>query len=79
MECVHLRIYSGCSELFLNAEKLVVLGDSFTSAGCAGLDLAGVKSNCKICDGGICGLAGTVRGDSGVSCIVSHLDSFQCL
>ncbi len=57
MKCIHLRIYGRCTELLFNTEKLIVLGNSFTSAGCTGLDLAGVKCNRKICDGGICGLA----------------------
>ncbi len=63
MESVHLRIYCRCTELLLDAEKLIVLGDSFASAGSTGLDLACIKSYCKISDGSIGGLSGTVRGD----------------
>ena len=76
---LHARELCCHAQLFLNAEQLVVLRNTLTSARCAGLDLAGVQRNCKICDGGILGLAGAVGRDGGVACLVGHLDGFQSL
>ena len=49
------------------------------AAGRAGLDLAGVESNCQVRNGGILRFAGTVGGDGGISGLVRHLDGFQRL
>ena len=42
MKSFHLRIHSGCTQLFLNPEKLIVLCDALASAGSTGLDLTGI-------------------------------------
>ena len=78
IECSHSGINCTCAKLFFNSEELVVLCNTLTSAGCACLDLAGVESNCKVCDCCIGSLAGTVRRNCSVACLVSHLDSFKC-
>ena len=60
VESAHLRIAGGSAELLLDAEKLVVLRNSFGSAGSACLDLAGVECNGKVSDSCISSFTGTM-------------------
>ncbi len=48
--CAKAGIYSAVAKLLLNAEKLIVLCNTLAAAGCACLYLAGVESNCKVCN-----------------------------
>ena len=77
MESFFARINGGRAQFLLDAEQLIVFCHTLTSAGSAGLDLAGVQCNSQVCDCGVLSLTGTMRGNSGVACIVGHLDSFQ--
>ena len=72
-------IYSAVAELLLDAEQLVVLGDTLGPGRGTGLDLAGVQGNCEISDGGVFGLTGTVGCNSGHAGLVSHLDGLEGL
>ena len=58
---------------------LVVFCNTLGTARCTGLDLAGVQGNSQVCDGGILGLTGTVGGNCGVACFVSHFDCLKGL
>ena len=60
VKCAHSRIYGGVPKLFLNAEQLIVLCDTFGTAWRTGLDLAGIKGDSKIRDRRIGSLAGTM-------------------
>ena len=79
LESVDAGVNSAVAQLLLDAEQLVVLCNTLGTAGSTGLDLAGVQSNSQVGDGGVLGLAGTVRGDSSVASLVSHLDGLQGL
>src|SRR5699024_9935628 len=67
VKCLKTGIYGAFSQFFLDAQKLVVLGDTFAPAGCACLDLAGIERHGKIGDSGILCLSGAVGGHGGVS------------
>ena len=79
IECLHTLELCCSTKLFLDAEQLVVLRNTLTSARRTGLDLAGIQSHCQVCDGGILGLTGTVGCNRGVAGLVGHLDCFQSL
>src|SRR5262245_57272025 len=56
----------GCrAQLFLDAEQLVVLGDSVRPTGGTGLDLPAVRRNSQIRDGDVFRLAAAVAHDRG--------------
>ena len=65
----HAGVNGACTQILLNAEQLVVLGNALGAAGGTGLDLAGVQGNGQISNGGVLGLAGAVRADGGVSSV----------
>ena len=48
VKCLKTGIYGAFPQFFLDAQKLVVLGDTFAPAGCACLDLAGIERHGKI-------------------------------
>ena len=75
----HAGVNGTCTQILLNAEQLVVLGNALGAAGGAGLDLAGVQGNGQISNGGVLGLAGAVRADGGLAGLVGHLDGLQRL
>ena len=79
IEGAEAGVNSAGAQLFLNAEQLVILCHTLAAAGSTGLDLAGVQCNSQVCNGGVLGLAGTVRSNSSETCLVSHLDRFQSL
>ena len=54
------RINCCCSQLFLNAKKLIVLCNTLASAGSAGLDLTGIQSNRQVRNGGVLSLSGAM-------------------
>ena len=54
----HAGVNGACTQIFFNAEQLVVLGHALGAAGGTGLDLAGVQGNGQISNGGVLGLAG---------------------
>src|SRR5574341_57348 len=67
------------AELFLGADELVVLGNTVGAGEGAGLDLARVRGNGKVCDGGVLALSGAVGHDRGVPCPLRHFDGIQGL
>ena len=79
VEGAHLRINSSITQLVLDAEQLVVLGNTLGTGRSTGLDLAGIQSHSQVSNGGILGLTRAVRGNGGVASLVSHLDGFQGL
>ena len=60
VECAHLRIAGGGSELLLDAEKLIVLSNTLRARGRACLYLAGVERDCEVSDSSIGSLARAV-------------------
>ena len=79
MESFFARINCACAQLLLDAEQLIVFCNTLSSARSAGLDLAGVQCNCQVCNRGVLSLTGTMGGNSGIACLVGHLDCFQSL
>ena len=77
VEAFEAGVDGGGTEIFFDAEELVVLGDAFGAAGGTGLDLTGIESHGQVGDGGIFGFAGTVGGHGGVAGLVGHLDGFE--
>ena len=73
------RINCACAQLVLDSEQLIVFCNTLRSARSTGLDLAGVECYCKICNGSVCSLTGTMGRNRGITSFVSHLDCFQCL
>src|SRR5690606_20956945 len=63
----------------LDAQQLVVLGHAVAAAQRAGLDLGGGGGHCDVGDGGVLGLAGTVRDHRGIAGRVRHGDGLQRL
>ena len=57
----------GLTQLFLDAQELVVLADAVGAAGRAGLDLAGAGGHGEVGDEGVFGFAGAVADDAGVA------------
>ena len=48
LESAHAGIHGGSAQLLLDAEQLVVLGNTLGTAGSTGLDLAGVQSHSQV-------------------------------
>ena len=61
VEGAHAGIYGCGTQLFFDAEQLVVFRHTLGSAGSTGLDLTGVLCHCQVGNGGILGLTGTMR------------------
>src|SRR5260370_16683161 len=64
----------GGAQVFLDAEKLIVLGDAVGAAGGAGFDLAGGRSHGEIGDESVFGLAGSMGNDGIVAGFTRELD-----
>ena len=64
-------------KLVLDADELVVLGDTVAAARCARLDLAGVDAHDQVGDRGVLGLAGTVAHDASVAGLLGGLDGLE--
>ena len=60
VKCFHSWIYCACAKFFLNAQKLVVFGNTLGSAWGTCLNLAGVQCYCKISNRCICCFTGTM-------------------
>src|SRR3989440_5190382 len=56
------------AQVFLDAKKLVVLGDAVCARQAPGLDLPGVCGDGEVCDERVLSLARTVRDDCGAAC-----------
>ena len=65
--------------MLFNAQKLIVLGDAFTAAGGAGLDLTGIERHRQVGDGSVLCLAGTVGYNGGIPGLMSHIDGLHGL
>src|SRR4029077_19822909 len=70
---------SGDAQLFLDAQKLVVLGDAVSAGGGSGLDLACAHGDDEIGQESVLGLAGAVRDNRSVTRLARHFDSFDGL
>ena len=57
VESCEAGIYGAVAQRFLDAEQLVVFGNTLGPGRRTGLDLAGVQSNCQVSDSGVFGLA----------------------
>src|SRR5260370_34833926 len=68
----------GGAQLFLDAEKLIVLGDGVGAAGGAGFDLAGGRSHGEIGDESVFGLAGSMGNDGIVAGFKREPDGVNC-
>src|SRR5689334_16125449 len=68
---------AGVAQLFLDAQQLVVLGDALGTRQRAGLDLQRVGGDRDIGDGGVLGLARTVRNDGGVAGALGGFDRVE--
>ena len=79
VEGTEAGVLGSTAEFFLDAEQLVILGNALAAAGGTGLDLAGVQGNGQVSNGGVLGLAGTVRSNGGVASLVGHLNGLQRL
>ena len=75
----HARVLSGSTELGLNAEELVVLGRSLTTAGSSGLDLASAKTDGEVGDVVVLGLSRSVAGHDAPSVLLGKLDGIDRL
>ena len=61
IERTHAGVYRGSAQLFLNAEKLVVLCHAFGAAWRTCFYLAGVQCHGEVCDGGVFRFTGAKR------------------
>ncbi len=73
------RIDRTATQIFLNAQELVVLGDAVDPGRRASLDQAGVGGHHQIGDERVAGLAGAVRDDRLESGPLCHLDCLERL
>jgi len=64
-------------ELLLDAQQLVVLGDSLGTGRRARLDLPGVGGHRQVGDGGVLRLARAVRDDGAVARLPRHVDGVE--
>src|SRR5439155_22298272 len=67
------------TQLFLDAQELVVLGGTLAARHRAGLDLARVDGDGEVRDEGVLGLAGAVRDDRAVARALRQLDRLERL
>ena len=79
LQCRLAGIFRLLAELLLDAQELVVLGGTVGSRQGAGFDLAAIGGDREIGDGGVLGLAGTVRHHRGVAGLVGHFHGGQRL
>src|SRR6185437_9396300 len=71
---------SGCaSEFFLNAQKLVVLGNAIGARRRSGLDLSHSGPDGEICNKSVFGFPGAMADDGRVSVSACQLDGLQRL
>ena len=67
------------AQLTFDLEKAVVLRDALAAAGGACLDLPHSRSDRKIGDAGVVGLAGAMRDDGAIAVLPCHMDAFKRL
>src|SRR4029077_13693025 len=67
------------AELLLDAEQLVVLGDSVAPRWRARLDLADARRDREVGDGRVLGLARAVRHDRGIAVLARQIDRVEGL
>src|SRR5262249_46490438 len=68
---------SGASQLFLDAQQLVVLGDAISARRRARLNLAGAGADRKVGDKGVFGFAGAMADDRRVAAPTGQLNSLE--
>src|SRR5450759_3437176 len=73
------RIFRLRAQLLLDPQQLIVLGDAVRARQRSGFDLAAIGGDREIGDGGVLGLAGTVRHHGGVAGLVGHFDRIKRL
>src|SRR3954451_22812827 len=69
----------GVVELLLDAQQLVVLRDPLGAGGGTGLDLAAVRGDGEVGDGGVLGLAGAVAHHAAEAGAVREVDGVEGL
>src|SRR5512133_2996803 len=69
------RVEGDLTQIFFNAQQLVVLGHAVGAAQTAGLDLTGVGAHRNVGNGGVFGLARAMADDGGVTRALGHLDA----
>src|SRR3954471_15766413 len=74
LQCRLAAIERLLAELLLDAQELIVFGGPIGTRKGAGLDLPAIGGDGEIGDGGILGLARTVRHHRGIAGLVGHLD-----
>ncbi|EDT89704.1 hypothetical protein BIFLAC_02337 [Bifidobacterium animalis subsp. lactis HN019] len=79
LECAVASVFGGRTELFLNLEQAVVLGDALATCRGAGLDLAGVLGDGEIGDRGVRRLARTMGDHGGEAVLRGQLDGVEGL
>ncbi|MPM30051.1 hypothetical protein SDC9_76593 [bioreactor metagenome] len=73
------RVLGGLVQLLLDAQQLVVLGDTVGTGRSAGLDLATAAGDREVGDGDVLGLTGTVRHHRPETVAVREVDGVQGL
>ncbi len=73
-ECRLPGINRVVAEVLFDAKELVVFGDSVSSVGGAGFDLAAVGGDGEVGNGCILSFTGAVAHDAGVACALGHFD-----
>ena len=71
----HARELGSSTKLLLNTKELVVLGGTLTTAGGAGLDLAGAETDSEVRDVVVLSLTGTVGSHNTPSVLLGELHS----
>src|SRR5580765_1333661 len=72
-------ISDGLSQILLDAQQLVVLGDAVRPGQRPGLDLERIHPDRDVRDGRVLGLAGAVGDHRGISRSLGHLDRRESL
>src|SRR5260221_8810903 len=70
------KVLGGVPQLFLDAQELVVLGDTVRAGSGTGFNLPSVSGHGDIGDGRVLGLARTMGNNGRVTCLLGHLDGF---
>src|SRR5689334_5867885 len=78
MKCLPSREARRTSQIFFDAQKLVVLRDAIRTRKRSGFDLCRVRCNREIGDERILSLTGTMRDDRGVLVSLRELDAVEC-
>ena len=70
-------IFSFATQVFFDAQQLIILLHPFASAGCAGLQMAGIQGHGHISDKTVNGLAAAVGDTCAPAGLPAHLNGFD--